>query len=215
MSLCVSVMIGTVFWLGYALAIRKDAFNLAERSRKYANAASAKAASGWPLRQFRVLSESINRERCEQEMSECLAYIQNAIKMGRDRNMSRELLLEEMADISPLLQSTFWEMSRHLRLCEVESAEEVFCRRLDQDFARDIAKFFTEWERIPPQELLVTVEAYRDLLLQRRRTRQRRRDEWISDLAYFPVVINAMVVLLNFIYVAYFIEQREFLMGIL
>ena len=31
----------------------------------------------------------------------------------------------------------------------------------------------------------------------------------VSDLAYFPVVINCMAVLLNFIYVAYFIAQKD------
>ncbi len=215
MSICVSAMAVGVFWLGYGLANRKKTFSLAERSKKYVDTVRSRTASGWLFRQFRALSEARRRERCEQELSECLAYVQNTIQMGRDRKMSRELLLEEMAEISQSLQSTFWEMARYLRLCEVESAEEVFCRRLNQDFAGDVAKFFIEWEGIPPQELLTTVEAYRNLLLQRRRTRQKRRDEWISDLAYFPVVVNAMIVLLNFIYVAYFIEQRDLLMGIL
>ena len=31
----------------------------------------------------------------------------------------------------------------------------------------------------------------------------------VSDLVYFPVVVNAMAVLMNFIYVAYFLQQKE------
>ena len=42
-----------------------------------------------------------------------------------------------------------------------------------------------------------------------RLTKQKRRDEMVSDLVYFPVVVNAMAVLMNFIYVAYFLQQKE------
>ena len=40
-------------------------------------------------------------------------------------------------------------------------------------------------------------------------TRIRKRDELMSDIIYFPVVIDCMVVLLNFLYVAYFLQQKE------
>ena len=62
---------------------------------------------------------------------------------------------------------------------------------------------------MPPEDLLNTVEVYRSALREDRLTRQKRRDEMVSDLVYFPVVVNAMAVLMNFIYVAYFIQQRD------
>ena len=62
---------------------------------------------------------------------------------------------------------------------------------------------------MPPGDLLNTVEVYRSALREDRLTRQKRRDEMVSDLVYFPVVVNAMAVLMNFIYVAYFIQQRD------
>ena len=204
-----------VFWLGYFLAVRKEPFHLMERGLRYKQTVTRRITGSRIRKQLAGFAEKRRRELRERELSECLAYVQNVITLGRDRSMSRELLLEEVAEISDSLQNTFWEMAHRLRLCEVEAAEEVFYCAFGKDFAWDVAKLFTEWERIAPQELLSTVEAYRNLLLQRRRTRQKRRDEWISDLAYFPVVVNAMVVLLNFIYVAYFIEQRNLLMGIL
>jgi hypothetical protein len=33
----------------------------------------------------------------------------------------------------------------------------------------------------------------------------------ISDLIYLPVVVNKLVIFINFIYVAYFIDQKEML----
>jgi len=49
----------------------------------------------------------------------------------------------------------------------------------------------------------------------RRQTRQKKRDEMISDLIYFPVIMNVMLILINFIYVAYFIDQRDALLTVM
>lgn len=215
MSFQILAIAYTGFWLGYFLLTHRAPFRLTERGKRYRQTVRRRITGSRIRRKLSVFAEKRRRDMRERELSECLAYIHNVITLGRDQNMSRELLLEEMAEISDDLQTTFWEMARRMRLCEVESAEEVFHNAFGQDFAWDVAKLFTEWERIPPRELLSTVEAYRNLLLQRRHTLRKRRDEWVSDLAYFPVVVNAMVVLLNFIYVAYFIEQRDLLMGIL
>lgn len=149
----------------------------------------------------------------ERELAECLAYIRNAIAMGRDRHMSRDLLLEELADISERLRTVFWEMAHRLRVLEEQAAEDIFFDAFSEEYARDIAKMLIGWEQILPGELQNMVEAYRDLLREKRQTNQRKQDEWISDIVYFPVVMNAMIVLLNFIYIAYFIEQRQLLMG--
>jgi hypothetical protein len=42
-------------------------------------------------------------------------------------------------------------------------------------------------------------------------TLRKKRDETISDLIYLPVVVNLMIVFINFIYVAYFLDQKEML----
>jgi hypothetical protein len=203
------------FWSGCFFLYRKESLRLAERASRWGESAKRKAGKNPILQEVEKHARNRKRNVRERELSECLAYMQNIVALGRGLCMSGELLLAELADISDSLQSVFWEMAHRLRLCDPASAEEVFCSALEQDYARDVAKLLIEWERISPAELTSTVEAYRNLLLQRRRTRQKNRDEWISDLAYFPVVVNAMAVLLNFIYVAYFIEQRDSLTGIL
>ncbi|MDD3538395.1 MAG: hypothetical protein PHH65_09155 [Eubacteriales bacterium] len=215
MSFRVLLFAYTLFWTGCFPLIRKEPVRLVGRSVAYGGSVCRRVAGSRLCQLFGKYTELRKRALRERELSEALAYVQNIVTLGRDRTMSRELLLEELADLSDNLQKVFWEMAHRLRLCEDEAAGEIFYAAFGLDYARDVAKLFTEWERIPPREMLSTVEAYRDLLFQKRRTLQKKKDEWISDLAYFPVVLNCMVVLLNFIYVAYFIEQRELLMGIL
>lgn len=215
MSLVVLFLTDVIFWAGCYFLYRRESLRLAERAARWGRLAGAKARTSGAARGLRRYARHRRRNVRERELSECLAYMQNMVALGRGSAMSGELLLAELADLCDSLQSVFWEMSHRLRLCDGEGAETIFCRAFEQDYAQDVAKLFIEWERISPQELGSTVGAYRNLLLQKRRTRQKNRDEWMSDLAYFPVVVNAMAVLLNFIYVAYFIEQRNSLIGIL
>ena len=148
------------------------------------------------------------------ELSDCLAYIKNIVILGRGKNMSTQLLLEELADMSDVLAPTFLNMAHYIHVFENERAEQVFSDAFDSDFSKDVAKLFVEWENIPSEKLLGTVTAYRSILLQSRQSKQKKKDEIISDIIYLPVVVNSMAVLLNFIYVAYFIEQRDALMSI-
>jgi len=54
-----------------------------------------------------------------------------------------------------------------------------------------------------------TLTSYQKAIEQVRLTKQKKWDELISDLIYFPVIMNVMMILINFIYVAYFIDQRN------
>ena len=123
--------------------------------------------------------------------------------------MSAQLLLEELSELSKDLGPVFLSMARCVQLFDKETAAQQLYDALPFSYAKDIGEFLAGWEDVPPSDLLNTVEVYRSALREDRLTRQKRRDEMISDLVYFPVVVNAMAVLLNFIYVAYFIQQRD------
>ena len=60
-----------------------------------------------------------------------------------------------------------------------------------------------------------TLTSYQKAIEQVRLTKQKKWDEMISDLVYFPVIMNVMLILINFIYVAYFIDQRDALLTVI
>ena len=115
--------------------------------------------------------------------------------------MSAQLLLEELSGVSDLLAPTFLRMAHYMHICENQRAEQLFCVAFASDFSKDIARLFVEWENIPSEKLLGTITAYRSVLLEKHLSRQKKNDEIVSDIIYFPVVVNSMAVLLNFIYV--------------
>ena len=87
----------------------------------------------------------------------------------------------------------------------------ALAKRIKKPYAKDIGAFLAAWDDIAPEDLATSVEIYRSAIRDERETALRKEDETVSDLIYFPVVANAMAVLLNFIYIAYFIQQKDML----
>ena len=145
----------------------------------------------------------------QKELLQALAYIRNNAILGRGQSISSELLMEELADMSNVLRPAFQDMGHYLHVYDREKASLVLYKYFGTGFSKDLGRFLAEWEDIPANDLLGTIEIYMDSLREANLEKRQRRDEIISDLIYFPVVINAMLVLLDFVYVAFFIEQQN------
>ncbi|MBR0051260.1 MAG: hypothetical protein IJP57_04835 [Firmicutes bacterium] len=178
----------------------------AQRYRSRSGELARKSAPYKKLKQFAL---SRKREAMQRDLAESLSYIKNLVVIGRGENMSAQLLLEELSELSKDLGPVFLSMARCVQLFDKQTAAQQLYDALPFSYAKDIGEFLAGWEDVPPADLLNTVEVYRSALREDRLTKQKRRDEMISDLVYFPVVVNAMAVLMNFIYVAYFLQQRE------
>ncbi|MCQ2561133.1 MAG: hypothetical protein MJ186_03710 [Clostridia bacterium] len=198
------------FWAGVRLLEQpRPGRDLKAQAEKYFSASRQIAKESFLYRRLKKLGNARKSENLQREMSESLSYIKNLVAVGRGRYMSTQLLLEELADISPGLGPVYLDMARSLQVYDRSSAEDALYKAIGVSYARDIGSFLAGWEDIPPEDLMNTVETYRAALREDRLTKQKRRDELISDLVYFPVVVNSMTVLLNFIYVAYFIQQKD------
>ena len=212
MDLAVLTVVSVMFWCGVSvLASSAGTGKLrvgwgrlrTKRRESVKNSKVSKALKGFMLRR--------KKDVITKDMLESLSYIRNIAILGRAGMISIESLLTELADFSPRLSGAFAEMARCIRTGDEEEAAGVLYRTIGEGWAKDIGVFLCSWEKLPPSELLQSVEIYKSALFEMRCTRLQRRDEMISDLVYFPVVLNCVVVLLNFLYVAYFLQQKEIL----
>ena len=200
----------TLLWLGIGLAMGPSAGrSLKMEARKYVKQSEAAARKSAPYRKLQQFAAGRRREAMQRDLAESLSYVKNLVVIGRGENMSAQLLLEELSELSKDLGPVFLSMARSIQMFDKETAARQLFEALPFSYAKDIGEFLAGWEDIPPSDLLNTVEVYRSALREDRLTRQKRRDETISDLVYFPVVVNSMVVLLNLIYVAYFLQQKD------
>ncbi len=102
-------------------------------------------------------------------------------------------------------------MLKLLRINQTKEAAALFSQRVGTTAGRDFASLLLQWDRLEPSQLLETLHSYEKNMKAIRLTEQKRRDEIISDMIYFPVVVNILAIFINFIYVAYFIDQKELL----
>jgi len=160
------------------------------------------------LENFKLIRSS---SKMQNEMVQALSYLRNMVILGRAKELSAELLFEELASMSEGLKPAFQDMGHFLRLNETEKASLVLYKYINTGFSKDLGRFLAGWNDIPPCELQGTIEIYLDSLREDILDQKQKRDELISDLIYFPVVINAMLVLLDFVYVAFYIEQQGLL----
>ncbi len=206
---CLPYLLLAAFWTGGALlflAFRRPHFGLKERAQGIYRSARRKlsaASSAGGLRR------AAQRDRMERDLAEALAYLKNIVILGRGSRMSAELMLEELASLGGSLSAVFENMAHSLHVNDKEAAALALPAALPGGRSGDIGRFLAGWEDVPPAELADTVEIYRTALREEQAGRRERHDELISDLIYFPVVMDCMLVLLNFIFIAFFINQRE------
>jgi hypothetical protein len=169
------------------------------------------------LKQLKVISHIIliakkNRmEKMDREIFEGITFLRNLASIEKGRNTGADYVIQKLSEQQGLLQPAYINMLSLLHLNKKVEALENFYLNIETPFSKDYARLLIQWDEIPPSDLSETLLSYEKSMKEARITNQRRRDEIISELIYFPVVLNVLIIFVNFIYVAYFIQQKEML----
>lgn len=155
--------------------------------------------------------KAYREKKMDREIFESITFLRNMASIEKGRNSSTDYIIEKLSEHNGLLQPIFIRMLNLLRMNQPKEAAALFSQKVGTPASRDFAGLLIQWDRLEPAELLETLLSYEKSMKAMRLTDQKRRDEIISDLIYFPVVVNILVIFINFIYVAYFIDQKEML----
>lgn len=159
---------------------------------------------------FRLIV-SYREKKMDREIFESITFLRNLASIEKGRSSSTDYIIEQLSEHNGLLQPVFIKMLNLLRINKPKEAASLFANKVGTTAGRDFAGLLIQWDRLEPGELLETLLSYEKSMKAVRLTDQKRRDEVISDLIYFPVVVNILVIFINFIYVAYFLDQKEML----
>jgi hypothetical protein len=166
---------------------------------------------GFFRRRLELLGERMRRERREREIYEAISFLRNVTAVGMSKHMSADMALQKLSESSGVLQPAYARALSLLRLNKREDAERCFGMAAGGSLAKDFIRVVLQWDEVDPRELTASLISYQKSAKEMRITAQKKRDELISDLIYVPVVVNILVVFMNFIFVAYFLEQRDML----
>ncbi len=166
---------------------------------------------GSPLEAVFRLINAYREKKMDREIFESITFLRNLASIEKGRSSSTDFIIEQLSEHNGLLQPVFIKMLNLLRVNKAKEAAELFAKKVGTTAGRDFAGLLIQWDRLEPGELLETLLSYEKSMKAVRLTDQKRRDEVVSDLIYFPVVVNILVIFINFIYVAYFLDQKEML----
>jgi hypothetical protein len=169
-------------------------------------AGSVKAATPW----IRIRAQ-MRREQTDREIFEAISFLRNIISADQGRRISTDSLLEQLSMREGNLRPLFLKSLSLLRVNKKDEMLVYFSEAAGTSMSRDFIRMLIGWDNVSPDKLSSTLLSYQSTMKEMRTTELKRKNEVLSDLVFFPVVTNVLAVFMNFIFISYFIGQRNLL----
>lgn len=154
--------------------------------------------------------KSIREERVDKEIYEAMTFIGN-FTAATGGNVGSQFILEQLSYRESVLKEAYIKALGFVRLNKLKDAENEILQKADTEAGHALAALMLNWDRMKPDELTEILETRRKSIREIYITRRKRREELLSDIIYLPVVANVFLIFINFIYVGYFMQQKELL----
>jgi hypothetical protein len=216
MDFLMILAIAMVFSIGTLLVIQgkekwPDKAQRLHRERRF----SFDAIKGLVLNAATTTDGYVNRFRMQGKNEQIQREIYSALSILRNHAaaecVSTDFLLEYFSQAEGPLREAYAGALRLLRTGRYTEAAEYFSAAAGISFARDFILLILDWDAIDPGRQKQTIVAFQNALKEARTTELMRKNEVMSDLVYMPVVTGVLIIFVNFIYIAYFAEQRALL----
>lgn len=154
------------------------------------------------------LLKEIREDRIDRAIYEDLSYLHNLI-VAHKGMINSDSVISSLAERDGALKRAYIRMLSFMRTGRVNEAEQ--CMRLETgtEMGKEFASLLISWEHIPPDQLKEVIVSHRKSIKETCLTRQKKREEIISDFIYFPATMNVFLVFINFIYISYFMQQKQ------
>jgi hypothetical protein len=159
----------------------------------------------------KLITFLINRysDKKDIEIYQSIAILRNMIKANKLNKLSSDYMIEQLAIYSELLRNTYFKVLNLLRLNRKQEAIQLFSIEVGTRVSLDFGRLIIELEKMDNRELDEILISLQKNIREERITKQKKNDEIISDILYLPVVVNVLLIFINFLYVSYFINQKN------
>lgn len=161
---------------------------------------------------YGVVAQQIKKyyqEKMDYEIYHAMSILKNIMMVQMYEPMGADYIISQIAEYSHYLKEAYYSALKHIRLNEKEKAIEALYKKVGTKNSKDFARLLIQMDEINPSELHETLQLYQKNIREERLTKEKRKNEAISDLLYIPAVINSMAVIMNFIIITYLMDQQE------
>ena len=143
------------------------------------------------------------------EIYQSISLLRNMVVGSKGYKLSTDHIIEQLAIYSDILRHTYFKMMNLLRLNRKQEAVKLFFLEIGTKAGKDFGRILIDIDEVNPRELEEILISLQKNIREERITKQRKRDEVLSDILYLPVIVNVLLIFINFIYVAYFVNQKN------
>jgi hypothetical protein len=120
-------------------------------------------------------------------------------------------ILEELAKGEGVLAATFEECIMLLRMGKIDEMGRCFAGKIGAEDTEEFVALLTMWDSVNPAKLLGVIESQRNAMREEMTTTMMRNTERVSDFLYIPTIAAVLIIFTNFIYIGYYLQQKEML----
>lgn len=160
---------------------------------------------------IKKVRSALNAGNVKKELSEGISLIRNRIAACSGERLTTDVMLEELMAESDALRYPYARMLSLVRTEERGRAINEFTELVKNKDSEEYARMIVMLDDMEPSDIYDSVVAFQKNMKEERITEIKKRDEALSDLLYLPVVFDLLLVFFNFLYVAYFTQQKDML----
>ncbi|MDR0854643.1 MAG: hypothetical protein LBN34_09785 [Clostridiales Family XIII bacterium] len=149
------------------------------------------------------------REAVRREIFSALGLLKNYAANGGAPRLDD--ILEELAKGEGILSGTFEKCLKLLRAGHIDEIGACFANKTGAENTEEFTSLLSMWDSIDPSKLVSVIEAQRNAMREEMTTNMIRKTERMSDLLYIPTIASVLIVFVNFIYIGYYLQQKEML----
>lgn len=170
---------------------------------------AAKAAE--EIRSLKKVRGILSTEKIKRELSQGTALMRNRIAACTEEKLTTDIMLEELIAESDVLRYPYARMLSLVRTEERGRAVSEFSGIVRNRNAEEYARMLILLDDMEPADIYESVVSFQKNMKEERITEIKKRDEAVSDILYLPVVLDLLLVFFNFLYIAYFSQQKDIL----
>lgn len=153
---------------------------------------------------------NIEQQRIDRELSKLLTILKNLAITSKQKPLSTETVISILIRFSTKTRSVFTEYQSLYRLNKLDEAYEMFkkktaCSRLGETFASILTKLDTMNPSEMVNQITIAQEAARENMV----TRRIANDKMASDIAFIPILLQIVALLINFAAIVMFIDTMK------
>lgn len=150
-----------------------------------------------------------NGKWMEKEIYQGVIFLQNYAILQQNAPKGAIYTAEQLMIYMDKLRAPMEILVHYMRMNRGKEGIQAFSNKVDSKYAEGFAKILVSLDEMRLSDVKETLEMFRQNIREERLTQEKHRIASLSDLVYVPVIFNVMLVFINFIYIAYYAQQKE------